>query len=75
MMLRFIASIVGMSTLLAIIFSTGPEQHKAQAARTDYELCQEVEVELQIAVEQGMITEQEARRITDRCFDLFAGGR
>lgn len=75
MMFRFITSIVGMSTLLAIIFSAAPAQQEPRFTRTDYELCQEVERELLISVERGTLTEQEARRTADRCFDLFAGGR
>ena len=75
MMFRLITSIVGMSTLLAIIFSAAPAQQEARATLTDYELCQELERELLIAVERGILTEQEARRTAGRCFDLFAGGR
>ena len=38
MMFRLITSIVGMSTLLAIIFSAAPAQQEPRFTRTDYEL-------------------------------------
>lgn len=74
---RFIATILSCSAMLAIIFSSAPKEQENSKAeeRTDYELCQDVEEELNRAAQEGTITEEEARRTADRCFDLFTGGR
>lgn len=47
------------------------ETHPQFAARTDYELCQEVREEVNLQVDVGLIPQEEADRIVRRCFTLF----
>ena len=41
--------------------------------RSDYELCQDVTEEVNIQVDEGMLTQQQADDISDRCFRQFGG--
>ncbi len=41
--------------------------------RTDLELCAEVEYELNIAAESGLITHEHAREVSERCHKRYGG--
>lgn len=42
-------------------------------ARSDSELCAELTREVNISAEQGLLTPQEAKRISERCYRLYGG--
>lgn len=42
-------------------------------ARTDKELCAELAREVNISAERGLLTPEEAQRISERCYRLYGG--
>lgn len=68
MMIRLLATVFLCSLGIGAIMTTTPE-----VDRTDAELCAEVAREVETSAEQGLLTLQEAKSITDRCYLLYGG--
>jgi len=62
---RLILTITLASTALAFIFAASPEADSFSS----YEMCTEVAVILQEAVDSGVISQSEADQSTQRCFN------
>ena len=43
--------------------------------RTESQMCHEVAIEINIQVEEGMITQQKGRQVINRCFEMFGGAK
>ena len=57
-----------------VIFTADMESQKQPIVnRTGTQMCQEVEHELNIQVELGMMTKDHATAIVQRCFNLYGG--
>lgn len=67
---RFILFVVLCAAGLRLIFDASGE---SQAQRTGYELCTEVAYEVALSVEAGILDQDSADQITDRCFELYGG--
>ena len=53
---------------------SNPNFRKAAQAvvdRNPQQMCEEVAYELNIQVEEGMLSRETAKRVTDRCFRIF----
>jgi len=44
----------------------------SQQERSGREMCEEVQIELELSVEAGLTDQYNAERVAERCFDLFA---
>ena len=67
---RFGATLVLLSLAIAGIFDAAKTIEERQV-RTDYELCQELEYEVQLSVESELLTQSEADKLIRRCYTLF----
>ncbi len=63
--------ILSVSVLLLSAISIVDFHEKQETFRTNNELCQEVAEEVNLQVEAGLVTQDEADRISQRCFALF----
>jgi len=59
---------------LLIIESYEKPVRRLSSTRTDAQLCREVKEEVYIQAEAGMITEEQAAAIAERCFNTFVKG-
>ena len=71
-----IIALYGSAALVGLLFAgiltgLGDLSKKTALPRTDYELCQEVQEEVNLQV-GTLLTQEEANQISDRCFSDFA---
>ena len=64
-----------LATLIFGLGAVGVETNKVQPAepdRTRVELCTEVEYEINLSVEAGLLTRNHGDQVIDRCFNHYA---
>lgn len=69
MMTRFLLSILLCTVGLRAIMAATPTP-----VRPDRELCDELTAEVNISAERGLLTREEARDISERCYKLYVYG-
>ena len=67
---RLGATLVLLSLAVASVFKLA-EPIKSAQVRSNYELCQELEYEVQLSVESELLTQHEADKLIRRCYTLF----
>ena len=73
--MRIILTVGAMLATALLIISTSKNPVTGRPElRTDHQLCLEVEEELRTQVALGMITEEQAGQVADRCFRTFTPG-
>lgn len=55
---------------LYAVLDAVPEEARTLPPRADAELCAEVTIELQRSAQQGLLTQQEAQAISERCYEI-----
>ena len=74
-MLKLMAlTFVAVTTSLVSLRSLSSAQPN-EPDRTGRELCREVQIELDISVEQGLLTEEDAGAIVGRCYRYYVNKR
>ena len=69
---RLICFLVAATSGLGLIFSDDKVE-KHEPIRTGSELCAELTVEVNISASRGLLNQQEADRISARCWQLYGG--
>ena len=68
MMTRLMLTILLGAAIIRSVMAAAPAP-----ARSDSELCAELTREVNISAERGLLTPQEAKRISERCYRLYGG--
>lgn len=69
MITRLVLSVTVMMAVAVSIVSGATKQ--LEIDRTDRQICEEVRHELNIQAQIGLISQEEANKISDRCFKTF----
>lgn len=69
----FLIASVFLWVALTIIAEHKPLGTKHKQLRSAQQLCEEVSHELQLQVEDGMLTAEQAHTVSQRCFQTFTG--
>ena len=70
MMTRLMLTILLGAAVIRSVMAAAPAP---APARSDSELCAELTREVNISAERGLLTPQEAKRISERCYRLYGG--
>lgn len=68
--------VIALSTIVLFAFAAPKDQVNkvpSDTPRTASQLCEEVRVEVNLSVEAGLLTQEQADGIVDRCFNVNWG--
>ena len=74
-MLKLMALTVALTTTSLLSIKSLSSAQPDEPDRTGKSLCQEVQLELDISVEQGLLTREDADAIAGRCYRYYVNRR